>query len=163
MNYTDKQNQGNDSGMFENSGSMRSEQENRQHSDQVKAGEHNRQDEVGYDRTQRDDVSWRSADEQADQAEKKMDKAEKKVDKAEDKFAKGYVNDGERKLEKAEKKMDKAQEKLDDVSDGMNRNIDRAKDRFDRTADDLEHRMHNAERGNMGSESSYDGQQGMEK
>ena len=111
MNYTDEQNKGNNSGMYGQTEGMRSEQENRSDSDRMKAGEQNRQDEVGYDKTRGDETAWKSGEGLSDKVERKLEKAEKKIEKAEkkvekagEKFAKGFVNDGERKLEKAEKK-----------------------------------------------------------
>ncbi len=156
MSYTDEQNRGNNSGMYGHPDGMRNEQENCNHPDRMKTGERDRQDEVGYDRTRGDETSWRSGDgltgkeeRKMEKAEKKMEKAEKKVEKAEEKFAKGYENDGERKLEKAEKKIRKAQEKMDEVADGIDRDIDRTKERLHRAADNLESRIFNDRRHEM--------------
>ena len=130
MNYTDEQNKGNNSGMYGQTEGMRSEQENRSDSDRMKAGEQNRQDEVGYDKTRGDETAWKSGEGLSDKVERKLEKAEKKIEKAEkkvekagEKFAKGFVNDGERKLEKAIRKYEDkliqavAEEKLGELSD----------------------------------------------
>ena len=78
MNYTDEQNKGNNSGMYGQTEGMRSEQENRSDSDRMKAGEQNRQDEVGYDKTRGDETAWKSGEGLSDKVERKLEKAEKK-------------------------------------------------------------------------------------
>ena len=165
MNYTDEQNRGNNSGMYGENRSMRNEQENCSTSEQVKSGEQNRRDEVGYDKTRGDESTWKSGEKLSDKierkiekAEKKIEKAEKKVEKARVKFAKGFVNDGERKLEKAEKKMEKAKETLDELPDGINRNIDQVKEQFNQTAENLEHNIRTTSRNNMEKGISHDRQ-----
>lgn len=170
MNYTDEQNKGNNSGMYGQTEGMRSEQENRSDSDRMKAGERNRQDEVGYDKTRGDETAWKSGEGLSDKVERKLEKAEKKIEKAEkkvekagEKFAKGFVNDGERKLEKAEKKIEKAEKKLNEVPDGINRNIDRAKEQINRTAENMEHNIRTADRNNMGTGMSHDSQKDMKR
>ena len=169
MNYTDEQNKGNNSGMYGQTEGMRSEQENRSDSDRMKAGEQNRQDEVGYDKTRGDETAWKSGEGLSDKVERKLEKAEKKIEKAEkkvekagEKFAKGFVNDGERKLEKAEKNRE-GRKKLDEVPDGINRNIDRAKEQINRTAENMEHNIRTADRNNMGTGMSHDSQKDMKR
>lgn len=123
----DYSNQNNSSmGGTNNEPNFESENRNRQHSDNVGAGEHSYRDETEYGKTREHESGMdkieRKADEMKDKVNQGYEKTKDKVnewgDKAENKMnewgdkSSSKLEDADRKMDKAEKKMDKAQDKF---------------------------------------------------
>lgn len=131
-----------------------SQARDRQHSDNVRAGEHNhQQDETQYGKTRENETGFgkveRKAEEMKDKVDRGFDKAENKMNewgnKAEDKMnewgdkSESKLEDADRKMDKADKKVEKAQEKFAKgyENDGE-RKMEKAEKKMDKAQDKIE-------------------------
>lgn len=167
----DYSNQNNSSmGGTNNEPNFESENRNRQHSDNVGAGEHSYQDETEYGKTREHESGMdkieRKADEMKDKVnqgyEKTRDKVNEWGDKAENKMnewgdkSSSKLEDADRKMDKAEKKMDKAQDKFAKgyENDGE-RKMEKAEKKMDKAQDKVNDANENRnERNEYGSSQS---------